>query len=57
MTQRTILYADTGKVLTNGIDYGKQIFLAETADSSSYYEITVEEYREILLSQKKDGDA
>ena len=47
MKQRTILYADDGKVLTNGEEYGKQIFLADDRDVSDYYEITEAEYEEI----------
>ena len=40
MTIRNILYADEGKVLTDGTVYGKVIYLAVGADASAYYEIT-----------------
>ena len=48
MNKRVILYADNGKILTNGTDYGKIIYLAEGVSASNYYEITDEEYNKIL---------
>lgn len=50
MRTRKILYADEGKILTNGEIYGKQIFLAEGVSEADFYEITEEEYAEILKS-------
>lgn len=54
MNKRVILYADNGKVLTNGTDYGKIIYLAEGVSEYMYYEITEEEYQKILEKQKDD---
>lgn len=48
----TTLYADEGKVITNGTDYGTTISLAEGVAASDYKEITVEEYKEILDKSK-----
>ena len=48
MTERKILYAPEGMVLTNGEVYGKIIYLAEGADESAYYTITQEEYEAIV---------
>lgn len=51
MKQETItrikLTASDGKVLTNGTDYGREIYLADTENSANWYEITEEEYEEI----------
>jgi hypothetical protein len=54
MKTRTVLYADDGKVLTNGEIYGTQIFLADGESADDYYEISVEEYEEILRAQDDD---
>jgi hypothetical protein len=52
MKQRTVLYADEGKVLTNCTDYGKQIFLADGVEPSEYHEITEEEYAKVMNEQE-----
>lgn len=54
MSERKILYADDGKVLTNGTIYGKVIYLAEGADESEYYSITKTEYDEIMNSEQAE---
>ena len=53
MKQRTILYADEGKVLTNGEIYGKQIYLADGVSADSFYEITDAEYAEKVKQEEK----
>lgn len=54
MKKRTIIYADEGKVLTNGEIYGKQIYLAEGISAESFYEITESEYEEIMRVDEPD---
>ncbi len=49
--ERKILYADDGKVVTNGEVYGKIIYLAEDASADGYFEITYDEYEEILKEE------
>lgn len=54
MKIRNVLYADEGKVLTNGEVYGKQIYLADGVNPATFYEITDEEYAKILEENAKD---
>lgn len=58
MTTETItrikLTASEGMVLTDGENYGKEVFLAEDADSSKWREITQEEYDEILAKESEE---
>ena len=49
MITRTILYADEGKILTDGEIYGKQIYLAVGLSADSFYEITEEEYEALAV--------
>lgn len=53
MTTRTIIYADEGKVLTNGEIYGKQIFLADGVSKDDFHEITDEEYAKIVAETEE----
>lgn len=48
MKTRKIIYADDGKVLTNGTTYGRQIILAYGENGEDYHEITEAEYEKIL---------
>ena len=53
MKERMIIYADEGKVLTNGTVYGTQIFLADTDAKENYWEITQEEYDAIQAAEEQ----
>ena len=53
MKTRIILYADEGKVLTNGEIYGKQIFLEEGLSGDDFYEISQEVY-DTLFSDEEE---
>ena len=52
---RRILFANEGNVLTNGEIYGKVIYLAEGVDESNFYEITEQEYEQIMLEEDRGG--
>lgn len=56
MKTRKILYADEGKVLTNGTIYGRQIFLACGDNGDTYHEITEAEYEKILQAQYEEDN-
>ena len=56
MNIRKVLYADEGKILTNGEIYGKNIFLANGFSETGFYEITDAEYEEIIRQENEDKD-
>ncbi len=48
MKTKKVIYAEEGKILTNGTIYGRVIFLADGTTEEGFYEITEAEYAEIL---------
>lgn len=54
MKTRTIIYAEEGKVLTNGEIYGKEIYLAEGESAGSFYEISEAEYDELMKNETSE---
>lgn len=46
MKTRIVIYADEGKILTDGTTYGKQIYLADGKNADSFWEISENEYEE-----------
>jgi hypothetical protein len=52
MENRKVLYADEGKVFTNGETYGKVIYLANGVSDDAFYQITDAEYERILKEQE-----
>ena len=55
MKVRTVLCADEGMVLTNGVDYGAIIWLAEGENPDAYHAIRREEYVAMLTAQTESG--
>lgn len=54
---RIKLTATDGMILTNGSEYGKVIFLGDTASPEDYHEITEVEYNEILARAEAEAEA
>lgn len=54
MKKMIVLYASNGMVLTDGENYGKTIFLADSSLPERYHEITEEEYKKILEEEAKE---
>ena len=44
MKTKKVIYAEEGKILTNGEIYGRVIFLADGVTEEGFYEITEAEY-------------
>lgn len=56
MKKRTVLYAEDGKILTNGKIYGRVIYLAEGVASDAFYEITEAEFETIKREEELKND-
>ena len=56
MKKMVTIFADEGKILTNGVDYGTTISLAEDETDEGYYEITRQEYEEIVRSRNEENE-
>lgn len=54
MKTRKVIYADEGKVLTDGKIYGKRIYLGEGIDVDKFYEISDAEYARMLEEKSKE---
>lgn len=52
MKTKTVIYAEEGKILTNGKIYGRMIFLADGTSEEGFYEIDEAEYEKIMQSEE-----
>ena len=50
--EKNILKADEGKVITNGETFATVVYLGKNDSSLNWYEITEEEYHQILQQQE-----
>ena len=50
---RVVISADESKMLTNGEIYGKSIYLAEDVSVDDFYEISEDEYHEIMKEREE----
>lgn len=54
MTTRKIIYADEGKILTNGKEYGKIVYLAVGETADNWHEIYLAEYEKQLQEEQQE---
>ena len=54
MGDRKVLTAGDGMMLTDGVTYGTEIYLAEDADASRFKEISVEEYEAMQKQEMEE---
>ena len=57
MKARTTLYAEDGMMLTDGENFGRIVHLAVGADPKAWYEITEEEYEQIIAAISEEIEA
>lgn len=55
MNKRKSKVANDGMILTNGVDFGREVYLADGVDENSWYEITEEEYRKIVEERNAEN--
>lgn len=55
MSTRKVLYADEGKVLTNGQIYGKRIYLGKGMSEDGFYQISFEQYKQKISEDPDTG--
>lgn len=55
MKSMITIFADKGKILTDGSVYGEVISLAVGKSAEDFYEITIEEYEQIMAEQEKEA--
>ena len=56
MKTKITLIADDGKILTDGVHFGRVVYLAPEKSAEDWREISEEEYAKIL-EKREEGDA
>ena len=56
MKTRKVIYADKGTVLTDGKIYGTRIYLAEGQSANGFYEISAEQYEQMMADKVSEAD-
>lgn len=56
MIKRVPIKAREGYIYTNGVDFGRVIYLAEGTKKSDYTEITIEEYENIIREKEYENE-
>ena len=54
MRKMITLFADEGKMITDGKNYGTTVQIEEGKSDEGYYEITLEEYKQIKGGTEND---
>ena len=55
MKQKVTLYAEEGKILTDGVHYARVAYLMEGDDGSAWHEIPEEEYNAIMAAKEAES--
>ena len=56
MEKRITLYAEEGKMLTDGEHFGKIVYLSADSDASAWHEITMAEYEKIIKAKEENAE-
>lgn len=57
MKQKITLIAEEGKIITDGVHFGRIVHLAPDMDASDHYEISEEEYHAIMEKREEERNA
>lgn len=52
--KRKVLKATDGMILTDGVNFGREVYLAEGADENLWYEISLEEYEQYMKAREEE---
>ena len=55
MSERKTLIADEGYIYTDGVNFGREVYLAEGDDGASWYQISKEEFEKLMNEGGETG--